>query len=100
MSSSTLNGSQNESKQGAPDIPNDNPTDGTAQRQPPGPPEPEEYPRPLVFGINMFAMYLAVFCLALDYTILATAIPTITNQFHALDDVGWYASGMFALKTE
>jgi MFS family permease len=30
--------------------------------------------------------------MALDNTILATAIPRITDQFKSLDDVGWYAS--------
>ena len=27
-----------------------------------------------------------------DRTIIATAIPTITDEFHSLNDVGWYAS--------
>ena len=30
--------------------------------------------------------------MALDNTIIATAIPRITDDFHALDDVGWYGS--------
>jgi hypothetical protein len=30
---------------------------------------------------------------ALDNTILATAIPRITDQFNSLADVGWYGSG-------
>ncbi|KAF5859871.1 hypothetical protein ETB97_002362 [Aspergillus alliaceus] len=30
--------------------------------------------------------------LALDRTIISTAIPRITNEFHSLDDVGWYGS--------
>jgi hypothetical protein len=33
---------------------------------------------------------MAVFCMCLDNTIVSTAIPTITNQFHAISDVGWY----------
>ncbi|KAM5349230.1 hypothetical protein ACJ41O_005737 [Fusarium nematophilum] len=35
---------------------------------------------------------LAVFCMALDNTIIATAIPRITDEFRALDDLGWYGS--------
>ena len=35
---------------------------------------------------------LAVFCVALDNTIIAVAIPRITDEFHDLNDVGWYAS--------
>ena len=38
------------------------------------------------------ASCIGVFCVALDNTIIATAIPRITDQFHALDDVGWYGS--------
>ncbi|KAL2814081.1 MFS toxin efflux pump [Aspergillus cavernicola] len=38
------------------------------------------------------ALLLAMFCVSLDGTILATAIPEITNQFDSLDDVGWYGS--------
>jgi MFS family permease len=30
--------------------------------------------------------------MALDNTILATAVPRITDQFNSLDDIGWYAS--------
>lgn len=41
--------------------------------------------------INL-ASCIAVLCVALDNTIIATAIPRITDQFKALDDVGWYGS--------
>ena len=41
--------------------------------------------------INL-ASCIAVLCVALDNTIIATAIPRITDQFQALDDVGWYGS--------
>lgn len=33
-----------------------------------------------------------VFCVALDNTIIATAIPKITDAFGALNDIGWYSS--------
>ncbi|KAL4812088.1 MFS general substrate transporter [Aspergillus spinulosporus] len=45
--------------------------------------------RLIVIAIGLM---LAVFCVALDNTIMAVAIPKITDQFHALNDVGWYAS--------
>ncbi|KAF7117596.1 hypothetical protein CNMCM5793_006688 [Aspergillus hiratsukae] len=32
------------------------------------------------------------FVLAIDNTILATAIPHITSDFHSLNDIGWYGS--------
>ena len=38
------------------------------------------------------ALCLSVLCFSLDNTIIATAIPRITDEFKALDDVGWYAS--------
>lgn len=41
------------------------------------------------------ALVLAMLLAVMDMTILATAIPHITDQFHSLDDVGWYASAFF-----
>jgi MFS family permease len=38
---------------------------------------------------------LSIFLVALDMTIVATAIPKITDQFQSLQDVGWYGSGFF-----
>ncbi|GES63161.1 MFS toxin efflux pump [Aspergillus terreus] len=43
-------------------------------------------------GFIVTGLSLSTFCLALDNTILATAIPRITDQFKSLEDVGWYAS--------
>ena len=55
--------------------------------------EPEaEYPRGLKLATVIVALCLAVFLVALDNTIIATAIPRVTDEFHALNDVGWYAS--------
>ncbi|KIM97836.1 hypothetical protein OIDMADRAFT_203035 [Oidiodendron maius Zn] len=34
----------------------------------------------------------ACFILLLDTSIISTAIPRITNQFHSLPDIGWYGS--------
>lgn len=50
-----------------------------------------EHPSTSKLIINL-ASCLAVLCVALDNTIIATAIPRITDQFKALDDVGWYGS--------
>ncbi|KAK2750065.1 hypothetical protein FQN57_004557 [Myotisia sp. PD_48] len=38
------------------------------------------------------ALAIAVFCVALDNTIISTAIPKITDRFEELSDVGWYGS--------
>lgn len=35
------------------------------------------------------------FLVALDATILATAIPVISQEFRALEDIGWYVSAYF-----
>lgn len=50
------------------------------------------YPTGLKFAIIFIGLELAVLCVALDNTIIATAIPRITDEFHALADVGWYGS--------
>ncbi|KAK6813035.1 hypothetical protein RU639_010755 [Aspergillus parasiticus] len=39
-----------------------------------------------------FAMGLGIFILGLDNTIVGTATPTLTNEFHSLTDIGWYGS--------
>ncbi|KAK4941153.1 hypothetical protein LTR10_018826 [Elasticomyces elasticus] len=51
-----------------------------------------EYPSGMSVVLIMASVWLAFFLVALDRTILATAIPRITDQFNSLDDVGWYAS--------
>lgn len=51
-----------------------------------------EYPTGIKFAIISASLCLAVFLMALDNTIIATAIPKITDEFKSLDDVGWYAS--------
>lgn len=50
------------------------------------------YPGGLELTLIMIALCLSVFCVALDNTIISTAIPKITDQFHSLNDVGWYGS--------
>ncbi|GAM88797.1 hypothetical protein ANO11243_068310 [Dothideomycetidae sp. 11243] len=50
------------------------------------------YPKSTAKTLITIGLALSVFCLALDNTILATAIPRITDQFHSINDVGWYGS--------
>ncbi|KAH6880097.1 major facilitator superfamily domain-containing protein [Thelonectria olida] len=57
-----------------------------------------EYPTGFKFGITLFALFISLFCVALDSTIIATAIPRITDHFHALQDVGWYGSSYLLTK--
>ncbi|USW57887.1 Putative major facilitator superfamily, MFS transporter superfamily [Septoria linicola] len=51
-----------------------------------------EYPSGMKLTLITLALMLSVFCMALDNTIISTAIPKITDQFRAIDDVGWYGS--------
>ena len=47
-----------------------------------------EYPTGVKLGLISMALCLSVFLMALDNSIIATAIPKITDQFHSLPDVG------------
>ncbi|KAI0468776.1 MFS general substrate transporter [Xylaria cf. heliscus] len=51
-----------------------------------------EYPTGVKLTLISAALCLSVFLVALDNSIIATAIPAITNAFHSLPDVGWYGS--------
>jgi len=55
-----------------------------------------EYPTGAKLAVIVASLCLSVFLMALDNTIIATAIPKITDHFKALDDVGWYGSGNVA----
>jgi hypothetical protein len=50
------------------------------------------YPGGIELILITAALALATFLAGLDANIIATAIPTITDHFNALDDVGWYGS--------
>ncbi|KAI1332184.1 MFS transporter [Xylariaceae sp. FL0255] len=57
-----------------------------------------QYPRGLKLFLVTIALVSAMFLMSLDGTILATAIPSITNQFNSLGDVAWYGSSyLFAI---
>ncbi|KAK4695071.1 MFS transporter, DHA2 family, glioxin efflux transporter, partial [Lecanoromycetidae sp. Uapishka_2] len=51
-----------------------------------------EYPSLRRLIPSVAAIYMAFFLVALDRTIIATAIPQITDDFHSLGDIGWYGS--------
>ncbi|KAG9792244.1 MFS-type transporter grgE [Exophiala dermatitidis] len=54
-----------------------------------------DYPSAFPLAMIVVALALSIFLVALDMTIVATAIPRITDQFHSLDQVGWYGSAFF-----
>ena len=49
-------------------------------------------PKSLKFWTIISGVYIAIFLVALDRLIIATAIPSITNEFHSIEDIGWYGS--------
>ncbi|KAI1191978.1 major facilitator superfamily domain-containing protein [Nemania serpens] len=55
----------------------------------------EQYPHGTRLVLIVVALALSVFLSALDITIVATAIPKITNEFHGLDKAAWYGSAFF-----
>lgn len=52
-----------------------------------------KYPTGIRLALIILALCMSVFLMALDNSIIATAIPKITDQFNSLSDVGWYGSG-------
>ncbi|KAL8650558.1 MAG: hypothetical protein Q9210_003750 [Variospora velana] len=57
--------------------------------------KPGEYPSgPRLVSI-VVALALCVFLVSLDLTIVATAIPKITDEFGGLEDVSWYSAAFF-----
>jgi MFS family permease len=62
-------------------------------------PDPEpNYPTGSKFWFTIIALCVVLILGGLDANIVATAVPSITNHFHTVADVGWYASA-FRLST-
>lgn len=61
-----------------------------------------EQQREFVTGIKLWlalaSITLVIFLMLLDMSIIVTAIPSITNDFHSLGDVGWYGSAFLLAK--
>ncbi|WDK21279.1 major facilitator superfamily transporter [Colletotrichum graminicola] len=51
-----------------------------------------QYATPKELSLLSTVFTIATFMIAIDGSILATAIPKITSDFHQLDDVPWYGS--------
>lgn len=58
-----------------------------------------KYPGGLPLLFLTLGLCLTTFTIALDNTIIATAIPKITSVFNSLDDVGWYGSSYLLTTT-
>lgn len=57
--------------------------------------KPGEYPAGARLISIVVALALCVFLVSLDLTIVATAIPKITDDFGGLEDVSWYSAAFF-----
>ncbi|KAJ4994181.1 HC-toxin efflux carrier TOXA 15 [Stagonosporopsis vannaccii] len=58
----------------------------------PGCDEIQAYPSLAKTVLIMILLYVSIFLVALDRTILGPAIPSITNHFDSITDIGWYSS--------
>jgi hypothetical protein len=58
-----------------------------------------KYLKGLPLTFLTFGLSLTTFVIALDNTIIATAIPRITTVFNSLEDVGWYGSSYLLTTT-
>ena len=58
-----------------------------------------KFPKGGPLALLTFGLCLATFVVALDNTIIATAIPRITTVFDSLNDVGWYGSAYLLTTT-
>ncbi|KJZ72508.1 hypothetical protein HIM_08032 [Hirsutella minnesotensis 3608] len=84
---------------GCQSVPRDSPTAaGVEKSQPAGGDAIQETPSRCKLIALGIALSMALFLVSLDGTILATAIPRITNEFGSLSDVAWYGSSyLFAV---
>lgn len=55
----------------------------------------EEFPTGFKLYAVLGSLVMSMLLASLDLTIISTAIPRITDQFHSVDQVGWYASALF-----
>ncbi|UNI21921.1 hypothetical protein JDV02_007866 [Purpureocillium takamizusanense] len=65
------------------------------QQPGPGPQDETEKnykPKTAKFWLIMLSAFVSMFLVALDRTILSTAIPRITDDFGSLGDIGWYGA--------
>lgn len=68
------------------------PDGGKATSQPVDEAEKNFQPKSLKFWSICISLFLVLFLVGLDRTIVATAIPRITTEFNSLGDIGWYGS--------
>ncbi|PVH92736.1 MFS general substrate transporter [Periconia macrospinosa] len=68
------------------------PVDGASATTPMDSSQVRQYPSAGKTWIIMLCLYITMFLVALDKSILGTAMPRISDQFNSLSSIGWYAS--------
>lgn len=51
-----------------------------------------EYPTRFRLVVILLSLFLGTLLVAIDTTIVSVAVPKISTDFHALNDIGWYGS--------
>ncbi|KAK7456847.1 hypothetical protein CaCOL14_010748 [Colletotrichum acutatum] len=69
--------------------PTENPSSESAKQEAE---DESQYPHGLKLAVIILSNMIAMFLVALDRTIITTAIPRITDDFKSLGDISWYAS--------
>lgn len=59
----------------------------------------KQYPTGWKFALVITSLGCGVLLVAIDNTIIAVAVPKISTDFKALDDVGWYGSAYLLTET-
>jgi MFS family permease len=67
------------------------PFDGVAQASQHAAEAENQYPTGAKFYSILLSLGFLLFFAGLDASIVATAVPAITNHFHTIADVGWYS---------
>lgn len=62
-------------------------------------PTPTTYPSGVKFALITLGLIFSVFLCAVDTTILATAIPAITDAFGSITNIAWYGSAYSVTNT-
>ncbi|VUC32109.1 unnamed protein product [Clonostachys rosea] len=70
-------------------------TKGTEATATSSPKDDDGYPEGAALVFILLALALSMFLMSLDMTIIATAIPKITDDFHGLSEAAWYGSAFF-----
>ncbi|KAK1640034.1 major facilitator superfamily domain-containing protein [Colletotrichum phormii] len=69
--------------------PTENPSSESAKQEAE---DESQYPHGLKLAVIILSNMIAMFLVALDRTIITTAIPRTTDDFKSLGDISWYAS--------